>query len=92
MKKLHYHEDVHKLHVNTLPPRAYFVPHSAKRSAMEGDRTKSDRFMSGIRRFSEFLVDAARQAPQNVQFEKDKPSRPTKRTSARTSAKVSSKR
>ena len=46
MKKLHYHEDAHKLHVNTLPPRAYFVPHSGKRSAMEGDRTKSDRFMS----------------------------------------------
>lgn len=46
MKKLHYHEDAHQLHVNTLPPRAYFIPHSAKRSAMEGDRTRSDRFLS----------------------------------------------
>ncbi len=32
---------------------------------------KSDRFMMGIRRFSEFLVDAARQAPSSVQFEKE---------------------
>lgn len=38
----------------------------------EGMRAaKSDRFMSGIRRFSEFLVDAARQAPAGVQFEKE---------------------
>ena len=46
MKKLHYHEDAHKLHVNTLPQHAYFIPHSNKRSAMEGERTHSDRFMS----------------------------------------------
>ena len=46
MKKYRYHEDAHKLHVNTLPARAYYIPHSARRSAMEGDRTKSDRFMS----------------------------------------------
>ncbi|MBQ9951772.1 MAG: DUF4981 domain-containing protein [Clostridia bacterium] len=46
MKKLHYHEDAHKLHVNTLPPRAYYVPYSVKRNATEGDREKSDRFMS----------------------------------------------
>ena len=46
MKKLHYHEDAHKLHVNTLPPRAYYVPYSVKRNAAEGDREKSDRFMS----------------------------------------------
>ena len=32
---------------------------------------KSQRFMSGIRRFSEFLVDAARSAPATVQFEKE---------------------
>ena len=32
---------------------------------------KSQRFMSGIRRFSEFLVDAARTAPVTVQVEKE---------------------
>ena len=38
----------------------------------ESARTaKSQRFMSGIRRFSEFLVDAARNAPVTVQFEKE---------------------
>ncbi len=46
MKKLHFHEDAHKLHVNTLPSRAYYVPYSNKRSAMEGDRAKSERFLS----------------------------------------------
>lgn len=44
MKKLHFHEDLHHLHVNTMPNRAYYVPYSGKRVAMEGDRTKSDRF------------------------------------------------
>ena len=46
MKKLHYHENPHALHVNTLPERAYFVPHSSRQSAMEGVREKSDRFFS----------------------------------------------
>lgn len=32
---------------------------------------KSDRFMLGIRRFSQFLVDAAKDAPRTVQFEKE---------------------
>ena len=34
-------------------------------------RAKSDRFMSGIRRFSVFLVDAARHASPAVRFEKE---------------------
>ena len=34
-------------------------------------RAKSDRFMSGIRRFSVFLVDAARQASPAVRFERE---------------------
>ena len=34
---------------------------------------KSDRFMQGIRRFSIFLVDAAKNAPRNVQFERETP-------------------
>ncbi len=46
MKKRYYHEDMHKLHVGTMPPRAYFIPHGSRRSAMLGDRTKSNRFTS----------------------------------------------
>jgi len=46
MKKFHFHEDLQKLHVNTLPNRAYFIPYSSKKLALEGDRTKSDRFTS----------------------------------------------
>jgi len=34
---------------------------------------KVDRFMSGIRRFSQFLVDSAHTAPTNVRFEKEAP-------------------
>ena len=47
---------------------------------------KSERFMSGIRRFSVFLVDAAKNGPQDVHFEKDTPRRRTgtaRRTTAR---------
>ena len=33
---------------------------------------KCERFMSGIRRFSQFLVDAAKSSPQGVTFEKEK--------------------
>lgn len=47
---------------------------------------KSDRFMSGIRRFSEFLVDAAKQAPTDIQFEKETPKQFTKKTTARSAA------
>ena len=32
---------------------------------------KSQRFMYGIRRFSQFLVDAARTGPRDVRFEKE---------------------
>ncbi|MEE1200816.1 MAG: glycoside hydrolase family 2 TIM barrel-domain containing protein [Christensenellales bacterium] len=46
MKKLHYHENPHMLHVNTLPPRAYYIPFSHRRRAMEGDRDQSQRFFS----------------------------------------------
>ena len=42
MKKLHFHEDMHKLHVNTLPNRAYYIPYANKKTALEGDRTKSE--------------------------------------------------
>jgi DNA topoisomerase-3 len=45
---------------------------------------KSERFMLGIRRFSQFLVDAAKEAPGTVQFEKEqyKPKKAVRRTSA----------
>ena len=56
MRKLHYHEDAHKLHVNALPERAYFIPFSSRRNAIEGDRTQSDRFYSlnGVWSFAYF--------------------------------------
>ena len=38
---------------------------------------KSQRFMSGIRRFSVFLVDAAKNAPRDIHFEKETPTRRT---------------
>jgi len=45
---------------------------------------KSDRFMLGIRRFSQFLVDAAKDAPRTVQFEKEqfKPKKTARRPAA----------
>ena len=49
-------------------------------AAARGQR--SARFMSGIRKFSIFLVDAAKNAPADVHFEKDEPkswSKPKKR-------------
>ncbi len=41
-----YHENLHTLHVNTLPDRAYYVPFSHVDAARGDVRTKSDRFMS----------------------------------------------
>ena len=39
------HEDFQRLHVNTLPNRAYFVPFSSAEAACAGDRAGSDRFL-----------------------------------------------
>ena len=39
----HYHEDISHLHVNTLPNRAYFIPHAERDSALTGVRVCSDR-------------------------------------------------
>ena len=39
----HYHEDIAHLHVNTLPNRAYFIPHAARETALGGIRTQSAR-------------------------------------------------
>lgn len=54
-------------------------------------KAKSDRFMLGIRRFSEFLVDAARQAPASVQFEKEQ-YKPPKKTARRPAGKRTQKK
>ena len=40
-----YHEDISHLHVNTLPNRAYFIPHGDHNSALSGVRTNSSRMM-----------------------------------------------
>ncbi len=39
----HYHEDISQLHVNTLPNRAYFIPHADADSALTGVRVCSER-------------------------------------------------
>ncbi len=49
MRSMHlpgYHEDLHTLHVNTLPNRAYYVPYSHTEDARRDVRTESDRFQS----------------------------------------------
>ena len=46
---------------------------------------KRDRFLLGIRRFTIFLVDAAKTAPADVRFEREEP-RPKKRAAARKAA------
>ena len=43
---------------------------------------KQERFLLGIRRFTAFLVDAAKHAPSDVQFEREGP-RPKKRSTAK---------
>lgn len=58
---------------------------AGQKDAAERDR-KSDRFMSGIRKFSIFLVEAAKNGPADVHFEKDAPrqwSRSRKSTSTK---------
>lgn len=39
----HDHEDTAHLHVNTLPNRAYFIPHGTRETALTGVRTDSSR-------------------------------------------------
>ena len=55
---------------------------AAQQDAAQRD-AKSRRFMDGIRRFSVFLVDAAKNGPADVKFERDVPK---KRTYARRGA------
>ncbi|MBQ8971531.1 MAG: beta-galactosidase [Clostridia bacterium] len=69
MKKVHFHEDPSRLHVNTLPPHAYFVPFSRRASAMEGDAEQSDRYQSlnGTWRFAWF--DSFEYVPEEFSHE-----------------------
>ena len=53
---------------------------------------KSQRFMSGIRRFSIFLVDAAKNAPRDIHFEKDTPTRRTAYRKAGTAKRTTRKK
>ena len=46
MKLPGYHENLHTLHVNTLPNRAYYVPYSHIEDARRDVREESDRFQS----------------------------------------------
>ena len=46
MKLPGYHQDLHALHVNTLPNRAYYVPYSDADAARRDVRAESDRFQS----------------------------------------------
>ena len=46
MKLYDYHQDLHTLHVNTLPSRAYYVPYSHTEPARRDVREESDRFIS----------------------------------------------
>ena len=65
MKLPAYHEDLHTLHVNTLPNRAYYVPYSHSDDARRDVRAESDRFMSlnGEWRFRYF--DSPLELPDN---------------------------
>ena len=44
MKLINYYEDPLQPHVNTLADRAYFIPCASRETALEGDRTLSERF------------------------------------------------
>ncbi|MBQ7455686.1 MAG: beta-galactosidase [Clostridia bacterium] len=39
-----YHEEMEHLHVGTLAPHAYFIPHGGAESALSGERERSERF------------------------------------------------
>jgi len=45
MQQLHFHENIHTLHVGTMPNHAYFIPHSSRESALTLRRADSDRFL-----------------------------------------------
>ena len=64
MKKRYYHQDMHRLHVNTLPPRAYYIPYSDRDDALLGDRERSDRFTSLNGEWRFFYLDSYDELPE----------------------------
>ena len=41
-----YYEDLHTLHLGTMPNRAYYIPASVHREDLVEHRERSDRFLS----------------------------------------------
>ena len=56
MNNYRYHEDINTAHVGTRAPRAYYIPHDSRESALRDDRKASARvnMLSGEWRFRYF--------------------------------------
>jgi beta-galactosidase len=54
MKLPKYYEDIHALHVNAMPMRAYYIPYSDTQKALSGEKYASDRMtlLNGDWKFS----------------------------------------
>ncbi|MBR2798662.1 MAG: DUF4981 domain-containing protein [Clostridia bacterium] len=65
MKLPDYHQDLHTLHVNTLPNRAYYVPYSQSEAARRDNRAESDRFTSLNGRWRFRYFDSVMDLPED---------------------------
>ena len=65
MKLPGYHQDLHTLHVNTMPNRAYYVPYSQSEAARRDVRAESDRFTSLNGKWSFRYFDSALDLPED---------------------------
>ena len=65
MKLPGYHQDLHTLHVNTLPNRAYYVPYSQGDVARRDNRYESDRFTSLNGRWRFRYFDSVMDLPED---------------------------
>ena len=61
-----YYQDISALHINTEPPRSYFIPYQSAAMAVSGARERSERFnlLSGDW-FFEFF-DAPYNVPDDI--------------------------
>ena len=66
------HEDLHKLHVNTLPSRAYYIPYSHTEDARRDVRAESDRFQSLNGEWHFSYYDSLTDLPDNF-LDEDRP-------------------
>lgn len=68
-----YCQDISALHINTEPPRSYFIPYQSTAAAVSGVRERSERFnlLSGDWFFEYF--DAPYNVPDNIISKKYKP-------------------